>query len=153
MDAITASTQFRAPQDAMADAMAAQAGAISSNVRMDKVKEAAQQFEAFFVGQMMEYMTAGLKADGVFGGGHAEETWRSMMNQEYGKQVAKTGKLGIADSVMKSMLEAQEKHAAQAAPNEAEAAPTNIRTEAAPAAHAAAAALAGSVARPKSLVA
>ena len=151
---ITASTQFQAPQDAVADAMATRAGNISSNLRTDKVKEAAQQFEAFFVGQMMEYMTAGLKADGVFGGGQAEETWRSMLNQEYGKQVAKTGRLGIADTVMKSMLEAQEKRsAAQAAPYETEAAPTDIRTNADVAANAAAAALAGSVARPKSIVA
>jgi hypothetical protein len=31
-----------------------------------------------------------------------------MMNQEYGKELAKSGKLGIADHVMRGMLLAQE---------------------------------------------
>src|SRR5579864_2000451 len=59
-----------------------------------KMKQAAQSFEAFFVGQMMEYMSAGIKADDVTGGGQAEDTWRSMLNQEYGKQIAQSGRLG-----------------------------------------------------------
>ena len=135
-------------QDVVADAIAARAGGIGSNIRKEKVKEAAQAFEAFFVGQMMEYMTAGLKADGVFGGGQAEETWRSMLNQEYGKQVAKSGRLGIADTVMKAMLDAQEKRsAAQAAQEEPEA----TTSDADLATSTAAAALAGSVARAKSV--
>jgi Rod binding domain-containing protein len=74
----------------------------------DRVRAAAQEFEAFFVGQMMEYMSAGLSADENFGGGHAEDTWRSMLNQEYGKQIAKSGRLGVADHVMTAMLRAQE---------------------------------------------
>lgn len=73
-----------------------------------KVKKAAQDFEAFFVGQMMESMTEGLETNAYFGGGHGEEMWRSMLNQEYGKEVAKSGRLGIASSVMTSMLRAQE---------------------------------------------
>ena len=98
-------------QNAYADGQAARvsAQAKGSSVNMAKAKEAAQQFEGFFVGQMMEYMMAGVKPDPTFGGGQAEETWRSMLNQEYGKQIAKSGRLGIADKVMKSMLEAQER--------------------------------------------
>ena len=34
--------------------------------------------------------------------------WRSMMNQEYGKQIVKSGGLGIANQVMASMIKAQE---------------------------------------------
>lgn len=75
----------------------------------EKMKQAAQSFEAFFVGQMMEYMSAGIKADGVTGGGQAEDTWRSMLNQEYGKQIAQSGRLGIANSVMQAMIQLQEK--------------------------------------------
>ena len=73
-----------------------------------KIKKAAQDFEGFFVGQMMESMTEGLETNEYFGGGHGEEIWRSMLNQEYGKEVAKGGKLGIASTVMASMLRAQE---------------------------------------------
>jgi flagellar protein FlgJ len=72
------------------------------------VRTTAESFESFFVGQMLEYMTEGMKPDEEFGGGHAEEMWRSMMNQEYGKQIVKSGGLGIANQVMASMLKAQE---------------------------------------------
>ena len=81
-------------------------------LNQQKVREAAQQFEGFFISQMMEQMMAGIEPDPTFGGGLGEETWRSMLNQEYGKQIAKTGKLGIADNVMKAMLHAQEERTA-----------------------------------------
>ena len=51
---------------------------------------------------------AGIESDPVFGGEQGEEMWRSMLNQEYGKEVAKSGRLGIADHVMTAMLKAQE---------------------------------------------
>ena len=73
-----------------------------------KIKKTAQDFEGFFVGQMMETMTEGLETDSYFGGGHGEDMWRSMMNQEYGKEVAKSGRLGIGNTVMTAMLRAQE---------------------------------------------
>lgn len=72
------------------------------------VRTTAESFESFFVGQMLEYMTEGMKPDDEFGGGHAEEMWRSMMNQEYGKQIVKSGGIGIANQVMASMIKAQE---------------------------------------------
>ncbi len=80
----------------------------------EKVRKTAQEFEAFFVGQMMEHMMAGIEPDPLFGGGTGEEMWRSMLNQEYGKHVAKSGKLGIASNVMKAMLQAQEERTAAA---------------------------------------
>ncbi|MGE4064760.1 MAG: rod-binding protein [Rhodospirillaceae bacterium] len=79
-----------------------------------KVREAAQEFEAFFIGQMMEHMMAGIEPNPMFGGGHGEQMWRSMLNQEYGKELAKSNKLGIADHVMRGMLMAQEQRDADA---------------------------------------
>ena len=73
-----------------------------------KARETAKDFEAFFIGQMMEHMMAGVGTDPVFGGGPGEDMWRSMLNQEYGKELAKSNKLGIADHVMRGMLLAQE---------------------------------------------
>lgn len=81
-----------------------------------RAKDAATQFEGFFVGQMMEHMMAGVEVNPEFGGGTGEETWRSMLNQEYGKEIAKSGKLGVADNVMKAMLRAQEERTSAAAP-------------------------------------
>jgi Rod binding domain-containing protein len=74
----------------------------------EKVRETAKEFEAFFIGQMMEHMMAGIEPNAMFGGGHGEQMWRSMLNQEYGKELAKSNKLGIADHVMRGMLMAQE---------------------------------------------
>ncbi len=114
-------TATQQAQNAYADSLAAQAQnarkAAGRQPDMTKVKAAAQQFEGFFVGQMMEYMMADLHPDATFGGGQAEETWRSMLNQEYGKEIAKSGKLGIADWVMKSMLQAQAQKTASSSPS------------------------------------
>lgn len=73
--------------------------------RLDKT---AEDFEAFFLSQMFEHMFDGVSTDGPFGGGQAERIYRSLMVQEYGKQVARAGGVGIADSVKREMLQLQE---------------------------------------------
>ena len=79
-----------------------------------EVERAAEEFEAVFLAQMLEHMFEGIRADGPFGGGHAEEMYRSFMLQEYGKAMAKGGGVGIADMVKREMLRAQEGAAAAA---------------------------------------
>lgn len=69
---------------------------------------AAQDFEAFFLSQMVSYMMAGVETDPVFGGGPGETMFRSMLSQEYGKTLAQNGGVGIADSVMREILQIQE---------------------------------------------
>lgn len=81
----------------------------------DRAKEAAKQFESFFVYQLLESMGAGLKADGPFGGGNAEKTWRSMQNEQYGKVIGGKGGMGLADAIYAQILRLQE---AAAAPKE-----------------------------------
>ena len=83
-----------------------------AKLNQKQASAAAEQFEAFFIGEMMNYMTEGIKSDDMFGGGHGEDMWKTMLNQEYGKQVAKSGGLGIANQVMKGMLAAQESRTA-----------------------------------------
>jgi Rod binding domain-containing protein len=73
-----------------------------------KAKAAAEEFEAFFIGQFLEHMFAGIRTDGMFGGGHSENVYRSMMMQEYGKTIAAAGGVGIADSVYRSIIQMQE---------------------------------------------
>ena len=75
-----------------------------------KIRAAAEDFEAQFVTSMLESMWAGVKTDKMFGGGPGEEMYRSLLNQEYGKAIAKQGSLGIADSIQKEMLRLQEHH-------------------------------------------
>jgi Rod binding domain-containing protein len=72
------------------------------------VDSAAEEFEAVFLSQMLEQMFQGIRTDGPFGGGKAEEMFRSFMLQEYGKVMAASGGVGIADMVKREMLRAQE---------------------------------------------
>ena len=74
-----------------------------------KARAAAVKFEAFFLGQFLESMFAGVRTDGMFGGGNAENVYRSMLTQEYGKTIAAAGGVGIADSVYRSIIQIQEK--------------------------------------------
>lgn len=73
-----------------------------------RAKDAAQDFEAFFVTHAFEDMFSGISSDPMFGGGEAENMFRSFLLQEYGKTVAKAGGVGIADMVQKQLLQLQE---------------------------------------------
>ena len=57
---------------------------------------------------MMAPVFESLGEDPVFGGGPGEQAYRGLLVQEYGKAVAATGRLGLADSVLRQMLQAQE---------------------------------------------
>lgn len=74
----------------------------------DKLKKAAGEFESTFVSQMIGMMFEGMEVDETFGGGHGEEMFRSMLTNEYGKQITNRGGFGLADSVYKELLRAQE---------------------------------------------
>jgi Rod binding domain-containing protein len=89
---------------------AAQAAAgASKKAGSADIAKVARDFEAMFLSQMFQCMFEGVKADTTFGGGNAENMYRSMMIDEYGKQVAKRGGIGIADQVSRTLLAAQEK--------------------------------------------
>ena len=75
---------------------------------MKSIDKTAEDFEAVFLSQMLESMFKGIKTDGPFGGGHAEDMMRSFMLQEYGKVMAAGGGVGIADAVKRELLHAQE---------------------------------------------
>ena len=70
-------------------------------------KAAAKEFEAVFLSQMISHMFEGVGTDPVFGGGHSEDMFRTMMVQEYGKQMAKGQGVGISDQLQKMMIQMQ----------------------------------------------
>ena len=81
---------------------------VAKDADLEKVRETAQDFEAVFLSQMLKPMFEGLSAEAPFGGGPGEDMWRSLMVDEYGKSIAKSGGIGIADAVMGEMLRMQE---------------------------------------------
>ena len=77
-------------------------------VSAEKAKQTAQEFEAQFLAQMISHMFEGIETDGMFGGGHGEEMYRSLMFDEFGKALARAGGIGLADAVQREILKAQE---------------------------------------------
>ena len=60
-----------------------------------------------FLNSMFSQMFSGVN-EGPFSGGHAAKTWNSILTDEYAKTVAKSGGIGIADSVYKELIAQQE---------------------------------------------
>lgn len=73
------------------------------------MRQAAEDFEAIFITQMIKPMFETLPTDTMFGGGQAETIYRGLMVEEFGKSVAKNGGIGIADNVYRELLKLQER--------------------------------------------
>ncbi|MBB4286369.1 rod-binding protein [Roseospira goensis] len=111
MDSMLTAQLDQAARQATGSAPALGAGGDESGRRFRTVEQArgaAREFEAFFLSQMLQPMFSGLSSEPPFGGGHAEQVWRSLLVDEYGKMMARRGGVGIADAVLKTMLAAQE---------------------------------------------
>jgi peptidoglycan hydrolase FlgJ len=83
--------------------------------RDPKIWRAAEDFEAVLLGQLTKHMfdTKGV-GDDSFKGGFAEDTWQGMLSEQMGKEIAKRGGVGLADSVYREMLRMQSQSAAGA---------------------------------------
>ena len=75
---------------------------------MERIDAAAKDFEAMFISEMMKPMFEGIETSGYFGGGKGEEIFRGMLVQEYGKQLAESGQIGMADSIKTELIKMQE---------------------------------------------
>jgi len=73
-----------------------------------KAKKVSEQFEGVLISEMLNDMFAGIKTDGMFGGGAGEDMFRTLMIDEYGKQIATQGGLGLSDRVARELLRRQE---------------------------------------------
>ncbi len=89
-------------------ANATQSKGTPSDQKLAYAKQAAEEFEAVFLAQMLGPMFDNLETDGMFGGGSSEKIYRSLLVQEYGKSIAKTGGIGISDAVQSEILKLQE---------------------------------------------
>ena len=77
------------------------------DIKMQRIEETARDFEAMFMTEMLKPMFEGIEVDETFGGGKGEEVFRSFMLEEYGKNMASTGSLGIADLVKEQLIQMQ----------------------------------------------
>ena len=80
----------------------------SATANAGAAKKAAQQFESVFVTEFLGQMFADIPTDGPFGGGEGEGMFRSLMLDEYGKEIEKQGGFGLAAPVTRQLLALQE---------------------------------------------
>lgn len=84
-------------------------GLQASGRDMESIRKTADNFETVFLSEMFNHMFSGIKTDAMFGGGHGEDMFQSMMVDEYAKKIVSGGGIGIAKSVMHALLAEQEK--------------------------------------------
>lgn len=94
LDALIGSTQSRLPS----------AGSVNSKEAARKV---ADEFESMFIAQMLAPMFEPLETDGITGGGSAERAFRPMLVDEYAKEMAKQGGIGLSDQIYAEILRMQ----------------------------------------------
>jgi peptidoglycan hydrolase FlgJ len=102
---MTASVDMQA---AMAIAKSAPIQAPQQTTDAVAAKKAATAFEGVFLSQFLGQMFDGISTDGPFGGGQGESMFRSLMLDEYGKQIAAQGGIGLASVVTQELLKTQE---------------------------------------------
>jgi peptidoglycan hydrolase FlgJ len=74
----------------------------------EQMDAAAKEFEAQFIAQMMSTMFSTVDKEESLAGSDAEDMYSSMLQDEYGKIVARTGGIGVADQVKQIMIQQQE---------------------------------------------
>ena len=69
-----------------------------------KAKATATDFEAMFLNSMFSQMTSGIKGEGPFGDTPGTGVWRSMLTDQYSKNFAKAGGVGISNDVYHTLI-------------------------------------------------
>lgn len=87
---------------------ASETAKMAEDMDIKAIEEAAQEFEAMFLTEMLKPMFEGIEPDPMFGGGKGEEMFQGMMLEEYGKVMAARGGIGLADYVKAEMIRIQE---------------------------------------------
>lgn len=68
-----------------------------------QVKKVAREFETMFIEMTMKAMRDTVGKDRLTGGGRGEETFRSMLDQEYARAGAAQGSLGLARQIEREL--------------------------------------------------
>jgi Rod binding domain-containing protein len=73
-----------------------------------KMETAAKDFESVFLSQMLQLMFGESQDESLTGDPESEEIYRGLMVDEYAKSIANSGGIGVADYVMRTLMQAQE---------------------------------------------
>ena len=70
-----------------------------------EIKKLSQDFEAIFLQIVLKSMRDSVQKSGLVDGGNGEEIFKSMLDSEYSKSMAKQGSSGLAKSIESFLLE------------------------------------------------
>ncbi|GEM_PF-1451246 len=76
----------------------------SADNRVDSTRKGASEFATLYVGMMLKAMRGEGKGDTLTGGGRSEETYRSLLDQEYARIIAQSGGTGLTTAIEKELL-------------------------------------------------
>lgn len=76
-----------------------------------QARKVSQDFEGLFVGMMMKSMRSTVPQDKLTGGGHGEEVYRSLLDQEYATAAVRQGGLGLAQQIEKEIVRQESRRA------------------------------------------
>ena len=77
---------------------------LSKNTKQQSLEEVAKDFESLFVYQMMKSSRKAKLAEGVFSS-NANDTYFSLLDQEYSKIISKNQSFGIAEALVRQFGE------------------------------------------------
>lgn len=72
-----------------------------------RIADAAKDFEAVFIAQMLAPLFSSVETPAIAGGGKAEEFFKSLLQESYAKAMAERGGFGIADHVKSTLIDLQ----------------------------------------------
>lgn len=99
--------QSRASETQLVQQRAKLAAIGQNGADMAAIDQAAQEFEAVFLSQMLKGMFNTVENDDLHGG-FGEDMFEDLLVEEYGKIVSEAGGVGIADHVKAELLKLQE---------------------------------------------
>lgn len=96
----------------VSQAMIAKIGAFGAakNMSPEKINEVSKDFESLFISQMVEQMFGESMGSEAFGSEDTDEIYKGLMVKEYGKMIARSGGIGIAQNIKSELLKQQEIH-------------------------------------------
>ena len=92
----------------MADPVSIFAPSSQSLGPLGKLRAQAEELEGVFLNTLISQMFSSIETEGDFGGGFAEETWRSMQSEQYASAMAQSGGIGLADQLVAELMKLQE---------------------------------------------
>ena len=91
----------------------AQPSAETQSQRTEQLMATAREFEAVFVGQMLNYsgLTDAISGDSGFGG----DAFSSMLTEQYASELIENGGFGLAEDIYQQLLQKEKNNATDAA--------------------------------------